>query len=88
MQPDAADGHAYKFEVHTDHAVTLRADPMAQQAEVPPLTASVLGRTRHEWREDEAAFRWQERAPGAAPGASRSTRRTWARGATTRRAGA
>jgi len=57
VQPDAAEGHAYKFEVHTQHAVTLRADPMAQQAEVPPLTASVLGRSRFGWREDDAAFR-------------------------------
>jgi 1,4-alpha-glucan branching enzyme len=55
--PGAAVGHAYKFELHTDLGVTLRADPFARRAEVPPSTASVVEASSHSWGRPEEAFR-------------------------------
>ncbi len=48
-------GARYKFEVvGADGRLTLRADPMARFAEVPPSTASiVVGPSSHEWADDE-----------------------------------
>jgi 1,4-alpha-glucan branching enzyme len=56
--PDVPEGSRYKYELRTpDGEVVLRADPFAFAAEMPPQTASVVHRSRHEW-EDE---RWLER---------------------------
>jgi 1,4-alpha-glucan branching enzyme len=53
MVPDAREGHAYKYLVEEPSGRrTLRADPVAAAAEVPPATASVLTRSRFEWRSD------------------------------------
>jgi 1,4-alpha-glucan branching enzyme len=59
------ESQAYKFEVHTAAGVTLRADPMARRAEVPPLTASVLDRSHHRWACDDEAFGLQRAARNA-----------------------
>ena len=54
----AREGHAYKFAVHgADGVVRLKADPFAFRAEVPPKTASIVYRSRHEWGDDA----WLER---------------------------
>ncbi len=43
LDPRATAGHAYKFEITgADGRTTLRADPLARQAEIPPSTASIL----------------------------------------------
>jgi 1,4-alpha-glucan branching enzyme len=52
--PDVGDGTRYKFEVHgVDGSWSLRADPLAFQAEVPPATASVVFTSRYEWGDAE-----------------------------------
>jgi 1,4-alpha-glucan branching enzyme len=52
--PDVGDGTRYKFEIHgADGSWTLRADPLAFQAEMPPATASVVFTSRHEWDDAE-----------------------------------
>ena len=51
--PDARVGDRYKLAIHgADGAVTLRADPLAREAEVPPATASIVAEQRHVWRDD------------------------------------
>ena len=52
--PDAVEGQRYKFLV-TAASGELRekADPLAFEAEVPPSTASVIHRSRHEWKDEE-----------------------------------
>ena len=56
--PGVGDGARYKYEVRThDGSLLLKADPVAFAAELPPATASVVHRSRHEWH-DEA---WLER---------------------------
>jgi 1,4-alpha-glucan branching enzyme len=50
--PGVGDGDAYKYEIRTqDGAILLKADPLAQCAETPPKTASVVFTSRHEWRD-------------------------------------
>nr|WP_157127121.1 1,4-alpha-glucan branching protein GlgB [Cnuibacter physcomitrellae] len=52
--PDLGEGGAYKFQILTQHGGWVeRADPMARYTEVPPLTASKIGRARHEWQDEE-----------------------------------
>jgi 1,4-alpha-glucan branching enzyme len=52
--PDAPEGSRYKYEIRTqDGTLQLRADPYAFAAEMPPQTASVVYRSRHEWKDDE-----------------------------------
>ena len=52
--PDVGDGTRYKFEIHgADGPWSLRADPLAFQAEVPPATASVVFTSRYEWGDAE-----------------------------------
>jgi 1,4-alpha-glucan branching enzyme len=56
--PDVPEGSRYKFELRAqDGALLLRADPYAFAAEVPPQTASVVHRSRHEWKDAE----WYDR---------------------------
>lgn len=44
---------AYKYEILTDHGWVTRADPMARYTEVPPATASKVGRSRFAWSDDD-----------------------------------
>ena len=52
--PGVGPGARYKFEVVSEHEqVSLRADPFAFAAEVPPATASIVTQSRHEWQDGE-----------------------------------
>ncbi len=56
--PGLEPGTSYKFELLTEHDRWVqRADPMARYTEIPPATASKVGKTRYEW-EDAA---WLEK---------------------------
>jgi 1,4-alpha-glucan branching enzyme len=51
--PDAHVGDRYKLAIHgADGRVTLRADPLAREAEVPPATASIVTEAHHVWRDE------------------------------------
>ncbi|WP_309064408.1 1,4-alpha-glucan branching protein GlgB [Microbacterium sp.] len=50
--PDLGAGTRYKYEILTaDGRWILKADPMAQQAEVPPATASVVTLSAYTWND-------------------------------------
>jgi 1,4-alpha-glucan branching enzyme len=50
--PGVGPGARYKFEVLTQQGyVSLRADPFAFAAEVPPATASVVARSSYQWQD-------------------------------------
>ncbi|GFM99501.1 1,4-alpha-glucan branching enzyme GlgB 1 [Streptomyces fulvorobeus] len=50
--PAVGEGALYKFDIcRPDGSHTMRADPMARQAEVPPATASVVTASHHEWQD-------------------------------------
>ncbi|WP_254878805.1 1,4-alpha-glucan branching enzyme [Streptomyces sp. NA04227] len=52
--PAVGEGELYKFEItRPDGSKTLRADPMARRAEVPPATASVVHSSHHEWHDED-----------------------------------
>jgi 1,4-alpha-glucan branching enzyme len=52
--PGVEPGARYKYEVvGADGRLRLKADPMAQLAETPPGTASIVTVSQHEWRDDE-----------------------------------
>jgi 1,4-alpha-glucan branching enzyme len=52
--PGVEPGTRYKYEIlAADGELRLKADPLAQEAELPPQTASVVTRTRHKWRDEE-----------------------------------
>jgi 1,4-alpha-glucan branching enzyme len=56
--PGVGPGARYKYEILTaDGELKLKADPCAQEAEVPPKTASIVTQPLHEWRDEE----WLER---------------------------
>jgi 1,4-alpha-glucan branching enzyme len=62
--PGVPEGSRYKYEIRAqDGALVLKADPYAFEAELPPLTASVVHRPRHAWR-DEA---WLARRAASEP---------------------
>ncbi|MDE3132784.1 MAG: 1,4-alpha-glucan branching protein GlgB, partial [Acidobacteriota bacterium] len=64
--PGVEAGGRYKFEILTPTGeLRLKADPYAQQAELPPQTASVITRTKHDW--SPAEQQWQERRAHSAP---------------------
>ncbi|MGW7415290.1 1,4-alpha-glucan branching enzyme [Streptomyces sp. NPDC054863] len=51
--PEVGEGSLYKFQItRPDGSHTMRADPMARQAEVPPANASVVTAAHHEWQDD------------------------------------
>jgi 1,4-alpha-glucan branching enzyme len=51
--PGVHEGARYKYEIRTPAGfVQLRADPVALATEVPPQTASVVYRPRHEWHDE------------------------------------
>ena len=46
--PDVGPGARYKYEIlSADHELLLKADPYAQETEIPPKTASVITVPRH-----------------------------------------
>jgi 1,4-alpha-glucan branching enzyme len=64
--PDLQEGSRYKFEILTPTGeLRLKADPYAQETEMPPQTASVITRSTHDWSVGERE--WQDhRAHGTA----------------------
>jgi 1,4-alpha-glucan branching enzyme len=51
--PGVEPGTAYKFELlGPDGGWELKADPMARYTECPPATASVVGTSTYQWRDD------------------------------------
>ncbi|WP_217915232.1 1,4-alpha-glucan branching protein GlgB [Miltoncostaea marina] len=62
--PGIADGAHYKYEIRgADGSLRLKADPLANAAETPPKTASVVFESLHRWRDDD----WMARRPGRRP---------------------
>jgi len=58
--PESDEGSRYKYEIVTqDGEVRVKADPYAQEAEMPPATASVVARSHHRWSDSEPW--WLER---------------------------
>ncbi|MGW6241553.1 1,4-alpha-glucan branching enzyme [Streptomyces sp. NPDC055094] len=52
--PGVGEGALYKFDItRPDGSHTLRADPMARRAEVPPATASIVTESHHVWQDEE-----------------------------------
>ena len=52
--PDARAGDRYKLVIHgAGGGSSLRADPLAREAEVPPATASIVAAERHVWADDD-----------------------------------
>ncbi len=55
--PGVEAGARYKYEILTaEGELTLKADPFAQETEVPPQTASVVAESHHRWSKDDAHF--------------------------------
>ncbi|HEY1633953.1 MAG TPA: 1,4-alpha-glucan branching enzyme, partial [Acidimicrobiales bacterium] len=55
--PDVGAGQRYKYEILTqDGEILLKADPYAQETEVPPKTASVIHVPGHPWSKKDAKF--------------------------------
>lgn len=66
--PGVAEGALYKYEItRPDGGHTLRADPMARYAEVPPANASIVTASRYEWQDAEWMARRGALAPHQAP---------------------
>ncbi|GAA1136569.1 1,4-alpha-glucan branching protein GlgB [Ornithinicoccus hortensis] len=68
--PGVGEGNRYKFDITgPDGHRRLKADPMAQAAEVPPSSASIVTRSHHEWSEGDAEWlrRRAERDPHSGP---------------------
>ena len=62
--PSAEAGARYKFEIVTqDGEIRLKADPYALATELPPLTASVVHQSRHDWGDEQ----WLTRRRAAEP---------------------
>ncbi|WP_402466466.1 1,4-alpha-glucan branching protein GlgB [Isoptericola aurantiacus] len=62
--PDVAAGTRYKYEIcGPDGTWRAKADPMAQAAEAPPATASVVARSEHAWGDHE----WMDRRAATDP---------------------
>ncbi|MGC5529231.1 1,4-alpha-glucan branching enzyme [Streptomyces sp. SR-10] len=50
--PGVGEGTLYKYDIcRPDGSHTVRADPMARRAEVPPATASIVTASHHEWQD-------------------------------------
>ncbi len=55
--PGVGAGERYKYEILTaDGELTLKADPFAQETELPPRTASVVADPQHRWSTGDARF--------------------------------
>jgi 1,4-alpha-glucan branching enzyme len=52
--PVAAIGHRYKYEIRSRHGeILLKTDPYGTAFEVPPLSASIVTRSAHVWKDAE-----------------------------------
>jgi 1,4-alpha-glucan branching enzyme len=68
--PELGAGSRYKYEIlSSDGELLLKADPYAEETEVPPKTASVVFEPSYEWSSKDADFlaRRRERQPLAEP---------------------
>jgi len=66
--PGVGPGTKYKFQVWgADGRRTMRADPMARAAEVPPSTASIVEESSSTWHDDAWTAARAERDPAASP---------------------
>jgi 1,4-alpha-glucan branching enzyme len=55
--PEVEAGTRYKYELLSpDGELLLKADPLAQETEVPPKTASVVFESLHEWSQGDARY--------------------------------
>jgi 1,4-alpha-glucan branching enzyme len=55
--PEVGAGQRYKYEILTqDGEILLKADPYAQETELPPKTASVIHTPGHDWSKKDAKF--------------------------------
>jgi 1,4-alpha-glucan branching enzyme len=55
--PEVGAGARYKYEILTaDGELVLKADPLAQETEIPPRTASIVTADHHRWSDADAAF--------------------------------
>jgi 1,4-alpha-glucan branching enzyme len=55
--PEVGAGTRYKYEILSpDGELLLKADPLAQQTEVPPKTASVVFQSAYEWSPQDARY--------------------------------
>jgi len=64
--PDIGVGERYKYEILTAAgALALKADPYAQETELPPQTASVITASQHAWSAGDA--QWVENRRAAQP---------------------
>ena len=62
--PGLGAGAVYTYEILTRHGSWVtKADPMAQRAEVPPATASVVADGAHEWADHD----WMDARAGRSP---------------------
>lgn len=74
--PGVGAGTLYKYDIaRPDGSHTLRADPMARAAEVPPANASVVTASQYEWQDAQWMAERGALPPHQAP--SRCTRFTW-----------
>ncbi|MEV8530926.1 1,4-alpha-glucan branching enzyme [Streptomyces sp. NPDC051211] len=66
--PGIGAGALYKYDIaRPDGSHTLRADPMARQAEVPPATASVVTESSYVWQDAEWMAKRGDLPPHRAP---------------------
>jgi 1,4-alpha-glucan branching enzyme len=66
--PEVGEGQNYKYEILTeDGEIRLKADPVAFATEVPPKTASVVHKPRHEWGDKEWLATRHESEPLSGP---------------------
>jgi 1,4-alpha-glucan branching enzyme len=60
--PEVGAGARYKYEILTaDHELLLKADPLAQETELPPKTASIVTESHHRWSDADARFMSERR---------------------------
>ena len=58
--PGVAEGDHYKYEIlSAEGELLLKADPFAQETEIPPKTASVIVSPRHQWSPEDTD--WQRK---------------------------
>jgi 1,4-alpha-glucan branching enzyme len=66
--PDVAPGAHYKYEIlGADSELKLKADPYAQETELPPLTASIVAQPTHRWKDERWLAERAQQQPLAAP---------------------
>ena len=66
--PDAPAGTRYKYEIlGADGELKLKADPYAQESELPPQTASIVAHPTHRWKDSKWLAERAEQQPLSAP---------------------